>query len=98
MKKAVDPAQLVLARRPVAEHRMDVAVDQAGRHGRAFGVDHHVRLLGVDVLGLANRRDAAVDRDDGIGVEDQLLERAREQGADVLDDQLAFRRTRPLPE
>ena len=37
-----DPADGVLRRRPFAEHRMDVAVDQAGHHGRAAGVDHAV--------------------------------------------------------
>ncbi len=35
MQIAVDPADLVLPRRPVAGDGMDVAVDQAGRHGRA---------------------------------------------------------------
>ena len=43
MEKAVDPAELILARRPVAEHRMHMAVDETGTDGGALGVDDRGR-------------------------------------------------------
>ena len=42
VQEAVDPVQLALAGRPVAEHRVDVAVDQAGGERRALGIDDDV--------------------------------------------------------
>ena len=50
MQVAVDPANLVLARRPVAGHRMHVAVDQSRSQGRAFGIDDQSRAFAVDVF------------------------------------------------
>ncbi len=85
---AVDPADLVLPRRPVAGDGMNVAVDQAGRDGGAVGVDDGGGAFGVDVLGAADRRDLAVDGDDRVGVEDRLLQGAREQQPDIADHQL----------
>ncbi len=43
MQVGIDPAELVLPRRPVAGDGMDVAVDQAGREGGALGVDDRRR-------------------------------------------------------
>ena len=89
MEEAVDPVELALARRPIAEDGMDMAVDQAGGERRALGVDDRGRLLAIEILGLADAGDLAVDGDDGIGVEDRILEIAREQEADIADHQLA---------
>ncbi len=49
-----DPADGVLRRRPLAEHRMDMAVDQARHDGAAAGVEHRV---GFCVSGRIERRD-----------------------------------------
>ena len=55
-----DPADGVLGRRPFAEHRMDVAVDQARHDGAAAGVEHGI---GFGVGRRIERRDlAAVDQ------------------------------------
>ena len=55
-----DPADGVLGRRPFAEHRMDMAVDQARHDGAAAGVEHRV---GLGVGRRIERRDlAAVDQ------------------------------------
>jgi hypothetical protein len=89
MEEAVDPVELALARRPIAEDGMDMAVDQPGGERRALGVDDRGRLLAVDVLRLADGGDLAVDGDDGIGVENGIIEIAREQKPDIADHQLA---------
>ena len=86
---AVDPAELVLARRPVAEHRMHVAVDQPRRHAGAARVDHGVGAARCRVLLAADRGDAAVLHHDGVGVEDRPVDVARQQQPDVADDHLA---------
>ena len=63
-----------------------------GRDGAALGIDDEVGLVGIDILALADRRDAAVDGNDRIGIEDRLAEIAREQQADVAHDELALHR------
>ena len=89
MQIAVDPADLVLPRRPVAGDGMDVAVDQAGRNRGAVGVDDGGRAFGVDVLEAADGGDLAVLGDDGVAVQDRLLQRAGQDQADIADHQLA---------
>ena len=55
-----DPADGVLGRRPFAEHRMDVTVDQTRHDGAAAGVEYRV---GFCVGGRIERRDLfAVDQ------------------------------------
>ena len=85
----VDPVELVLPRRPVAGDGMDVAVDQAGCDGGAVGIDNGGGALGVDVLRAADCGDFPVLGNDGVGIEDRLLQGAREHQPDVADDQLA---------
>ena len=58
VEAAVDPAELVLPRRPVAEHRVHVAVDQARRDGGAARIDDDVGALGIEVLRAADGGDA----------------------------------------
>ncbi len=65
MHVVADPADGVLRRRPFAEHRMDVAVDQARHHGAAAGVDHGVGLAcrrADRALRSCCRRSAAISR------------------------------------
>src|SRR5579862_6689729 len=50
VKTTVDPAELVLARRPIAAYRMYVAVDQSRSERRTFGVDHGGGSRSVDFL------------------------------------------------
>ena len=89
MQIAVDPADLVLPRRPVAGDGMDVAVDQAGRDRGAVGVDDGGGAFGVDVLEAADRGDLAVLGDDGVAVQDRLFQRAGQDQADIADHELA---------
>jgi len=86
---AVDPVHLLLARRPVAEHRVDVAVDEAGRHGRALGAHDRLGAADVEVLQAADRQNAAAVAQDRVGIEDRLAQVARQQEADIPDDELA---------
>ena len=51
---AVDPAELVLARRPVAGHRMHMAVDQSRHHRRALGINHQGRVIRIDIFLFAD--------------------------------------------
>jgi hypothetical protein len=88
MKEAVDPVLLLLARRPVAEHRMHVAVDQAGRDGGAVGVDDGAGAGLIHILGAADRCDLAADGDDGVGIQDRAVEVAAQQQADIADHEL----------
>ena len=60
MKTAVDPADLVLARGPITDDRVDVAVNQPRSKCRAVGVDEVSCAFGVDVLLPADYGDAAV--------------------------------------
>ena len=76
LRNEFDPAELVLPRRPVAEHRMHVAVDQARRDRAAVSVNGGFGAAGVAVLDAPDLRDAAIDRDDGVGVENRLFQRA----------------------
>ena len=69
---AVDPANLVLARSPIAGDRMHVAVDQSGRQGCALGVDDQGCAFGVDVFLFADGGDLAIDRNHGVRIEDGL--------------------------
>jgi hypothetical protein len=75
IKTRVDPTQLVLPRRPVASHRMDVAVDKARRHRHAIGIDNVRRPARINVLPAPDLRDPAADRHDRIGVDNRLLKR-----------------------
>src|SRR5688572_30556378 len=84
----IDPAELVLPRRPVACHRMDVAVDEPGRHRHAIGIDDARSTPRIHILFTPDFRDPPPDRHDRVGIEDRILERTREQQADVSDDQL----------
>jgi hypothetical protein len=56
---------------------------------RKLGVDHGRRLLGIDILRLADGGDLAVDGGERVGVQDRLPEIAREQQPDIADDKLA---------
>ena len=88
----IDPADLVLAGRPVAEHRMGMAVDEARRHRRATSVDHRVRALGVALREGADGGDPPALAHQGIGVENGVGEVAGKGKPDVADDKLAGRR------
>ena len=82
---AVDPSDLILPWSPITGDGMDVAVDQAGGKGCAFGVDDEGCAFGIDVFLLADRGDFAVDGEDSVGVEDGMVEVAAEQEANVVD-------------
>ena len=85
----VDPADLVLARRPVAKHRVHMAVNQAGCHAGLVHVDHSACMRHVAVLGLAHGHNQAVLHHDGVGIQDGLVDVAGQQQADVGDDDFA---------
>jgi hypothetical protein len=85
----LDPAELVLAGRPVAEHRVDVAVDEPRREAGAACVDGGVRAARVAVALLPDGGDPAVVHHDRVGVEDRALHVPREHEPDVPDDDLA---------
>ena len=89
MQEAVDPADLVLPRRPVAGDGMHMAVDQARRDGGAVGVDNGGGAFGIDVPGVSDRGDPAVFGHDRVGVEDRLFQGSAQQQADIADHQLA---------
>ena len=60
MKTAVDPADLVLARGPITDDRVDVAVNQPRSKCRAVGVNKVCCALGVNILLPSDCGDAAV--------------------------------------
>ena len=85
----VDPADLVLARRPVAKHRVYMAVNQAGCHAGLVHVNDGARMRHVAVLGLAHGNDQAILHHDGVGIQDGPVDVAGQQQTDVGDDDFA---------
>ncbi len=65
--------QLLLARRIIADHRVDVTVDQARREGHALGVDQRVGPFAIDVALTSDASDLAVQANYAIGVQYRLL-------------------------
>ena len=68
---------------------MHVAVDQPGRDTGAPRVDAHIRAVGVAVGTLSDGDDQAVAYDDRVGIQDGPVEIARQQQADVFNDDLS---------
>ena len=83
-----DPADGVLGRRPFAEHRMDMAVDEARHDGAAAGVEHGV---GLGVGGRIERRDLAPSISSDVTAAWGLRDVAGEELADVLDEKRGHR-------
>ena len=81
---AVDPAELVLTRRPVTGHWMHMAIDQSGGERGAFRVNYR-STFAVDVFLSADRSNLAVDGQDRIRVEDGVIEIAAEKQPDIAD-------------
>src|SRR5580704_560952 len=87
MQAAIDPAELILARSPVAGNGMDVTIDEAGTECGAVGVDDGGGGGSVEMIVLADGGDAAVDGDDGVCLEARVGEIAGEEKADVADEE-----------
>jgi hypothetical protein len=66
-----------------------MAVDQAGRQRAALRVDGDGGAARVAIGGAADRRDPAVLGNDRVGIEDRVFQRARQQQADIADDELS---------
>ena len=89
VQAGIDPAELVLARGPVAGHGMNVAVDEARRQRHAIAIDRRGRPGNIEVSRATDGADATVDRHDGVCIKDRSCEVAAEHQANVLNDQLA---------
>ena len=85
----VDPADLVLARCPVAKHRVHMAVYQAGCHAGLAHIDGGFRALGVYIFEFAHCGDDAVHDDDGVGLQNGFVYIAGEQQSYVFNDDFA---------
>jgi len=85
---AVDPTQLILARRPVSANGVNVAVDEAGGKGCALGIDGDRGSGGVHIFVFSNRSDAPADCNKRIRIKDGIGKVSAEQKANVADDQL----------
>ena len=85
VERGFDPTDLVLARGPVAGHRVHMVVDEARRDNAALGVDLAVDGTEFDRGSLADRADEAVLHEEGVGVEDRPVDIATQQQADVSD-------------
>ena len=97
VQSAVDPAELVLARRPVAGYGVNVAVDEARSHCRAVRVNQRARAFGVQVLLETNAEDLPIDYDDGVAIQDGPLQITAEKEADIADYELCgTRQLRPF--
>jgi len=87
VEAAVDPVELLLARGVVADDRVDMAVDQAGAEGDALGVDDGRGPGGIKVLLVSHGGNPVAFADDAVAVDQRLLDPAREDLADVADDE-----------
>jgi hypothetical protein len=85
----VDPVELLLARREVAEDRVRVVVAQARGHGGSRGVDGRRDPGDVGAALAADRVDHAVAYDDRVTRRDGRLDVAGDDRADVRDDEVA---------
>jgi hypothetical protein len=89
VQATVHPAELILSRCPVTANGVHVAVDQSWRHRCAFCIDGRGRTGKVDFLFPAHRLDRAVDCDDGVRIENRLVEISAEKQSDIADDEFA---------
>jgi hypothetical protein len=85
---AVDPTELVLARRPVAGYGVNVTVDETGSHCRAIRVNQRAGALRIEVPGETNTNDLPFDYDDGVAIQDGPLQITAEKEADIADYEL----------
>src|SRR6266481_5032546 len=90
MQIAINPAELILAGRPIAANGMNVAVDQPRREGRTFGIDGNGGSGSVDIFSFTHGSDALAHSDNGVGIEDGIGEVSAKQQADVANDQLGL--------
>ena len=84
-----NPAQLVLARCPVTKYRVNVAVNQARADATLLRVDDGDCVTLVAVFGFAHSNNQPVVDDDGVCIKNRLANIARQQQANVLDDDFA---------
>ena len=87
MKAAVDPADLILARGPITDNRVDVAVNQPRSKCRTVGVDEVRCALGVNILLPSDCGDAAVYDYDSVSIEDRVGEITAEGQSDIANDE-----------
>jgi len=80
---ALDEAQGVLAGSPVAQHDVDVGVDEAGRQGRALDVDPDVGGGRVDLGPIADLADQPIFDQDGVGLQHSPIQVAADDAPDV---------------
>src|ERR1700730_15594610 len=85
MQVAVDPANLILTRRPVSRYRMHVTVNQSRRECCALGVDSDGRACGIEILRFADCGNLAVNGDHRVGIENRISDVATQQKSDVVD-------------
>ena len=91
VQRAVDPVQLLLARRVIAHDRVHVTVDQPRAQPGLVGIDHAGRPVGIQIPLRPDRTDLAIKTNHAIPVDQRLLEPSREDLRDVADHQLCLR-------
>jgi hypothetical protein len=74
VETTVDPTDLILARCPVTDDRVDVAVNQARSKCCAVGVYEVRCTFGVDILASSDCGNAAVYDYDRVSIEDRVGE------------------------
>ena len=85
---AVDPMQLLLSGRVIADDRVNMAVDQSRRQRDPLGIDNGVRPVAIQIAFLTPLRDFTVDCDQAVGVQNGVFHLARQHLSNVLDDEL----------
>ena len=86
MQTTVDPAQLILAGRPIAADGMHVAVDQSRSEGRALGVNRSSGTGEVGIFFFADGVNETVNGHNRVSViEDRMVELSAEKESDVAD-------------
>ena len=69
----LDPADLILARRPIAKHRMHMAINQAGCHARIVRVDDCFSVRDVAVFFFTDCNDQPIVDHNRIGRQNRLV-------------------------
>ncbi len=85
MHGRINPADLVLARRPVPKHRMYMAVNQPRANTRLVCINHGLRVLDIAILKLAHGHNQPVIHHDGVGIQYGFIDITGQQQADIPD-------------
>ena len=95
MQTGINPVNLLLARRVIANHRMHMAVNQPRRKRHTMRIDNACRLICIKVMIGANRTDTAINGNHTVSIDKRFFQLARQNLANIFDHKLLHRHNPP---